>query len=371
MKTKSIIVATLITILISSCNNTPTEEKQVENDLIKITKEQFEAEKMAFGAPEQILMEDKISFTGKIVPSLNGIFKISAPVEGIIQTLHVQIGQEVKVNENLLEIGGNALVDLQQAYASSSAKIKQLESDYKRAKALYKENIKSENEYLLIESKYKSELANYKGLRIKLQYIGLNLSNIENGNYASTYYLKSPISGQISNLSVLSGQFIKSDQDIIELVNKDKIELQLAFFEKDYSKVRKGQNVRFGNMGGNPHQAKAIINRIACKLSSKSNTFECYATINKGNKQSYAINQLVGGEVILASYSVFALPKSAVFALGTSQYIILKSDENNKNYNLQKLKVEIGKSDKNYIEIKNAPKGKTILIKGTYNISIE
>ena len=371
MKTKYIILAILINFFFVSCKNATPEEKQADNDLIEITKEQFEAEKMAFGAPEQILMEDKISFTGKIVSSLNGISKISAPVEGIIHALHVQIGQEVKSNQTLLEIGGSALVDLQQAYASSSAKIKQLKSDYERAKVLYTENIKSENELLLSESKYKAELANQKGLKTKLQYIGLNLSDIENGNYASTYCLKSPISGQISNLSVLSGQFIKSEHDIIEVVNKTNIELQLAFFEKDYSKVRKGQKVIFGNMNGKTPQATAVISRVGSKLRSGSNTFECYATINKGDKQSHAINQLVSGEAILASDSVSALPRTAIFTLGTSKYIIVKADESDGNYSLEKVKIEIGKSNKYFIEIKNAPKNKMVLTKGTYNISLE
>lgn len=204
MKTKSIIVAVMITFLFISCKNMPPEEKQTKNDLIEISKEQFEAEKMAFGTPEQIIMEDYISFTGNIIPGLNGIFKISAPIEGIIQTTYIQIGQEIKADETLFEISGSCLIDLQQNYASASARIKRLKSDYKRTKTLYNENIKSENEYLLAESKYKVELANYKGLRMKLQNIGLNLRDIENGKYASSYYLKSPISGQISDLKVLS-----------------------------------------------------------------------------------------------------------------------------------------------------------------------
>jgi len=347
-------------------------DNEAENNFIEISKEQFLSEKMSVGTPMKIAMEESISFTGKVVSKLNGgLVKISAPVEGIVMDIHIQTGQEVKINEALLEIGGSAIIDLQQEFATSSAKIKQLKANFDRAKKLYEENINTENDFMLAESNYKSELANYVALKLKLQNIGLSILNIDNGKYASTYKLKTPINGQVSQITCLEGQFITAEHEIAEVVNKDRIELKLAFFEKDFSKITKGQKVIFRSMNETEQSTNAIINRIGNKLNTNSNTFDCYATINKENAVSYAINQLVSGEVIVATDSVFAVPQTSVLSSGNKKYVIIVVSEDENGYRLEKVDVKTGKADKNYIELIDFMKDIAIIINGTYNIGIE
>ena len=218
MKKQLILLSIFTLFFLLSCNNKTSEDNETENNFIEITKEQFLSEKMAIGTPKKIAIEERISFTGKVVPKLNGgSVIINAPVEGIVMDIHVQPGQDIRLNETLFEIGGSAVIDLQQEFASSSAKIKQLQANFNRAKELYKENINTENDFMLAESLYKSELANYNALKLKLQNIGLNTSNIENGNYAATYRIKAPINGQISQITCVKGQFISAEHQIAEV----------------------------------------------------------------------------------------------------------------------------------------------------------
>lgn len=358
-------------LLLLSCKNPVPEDNEVDNNLIEISKEQFLSEKMSIGIPQKIAMEERISFTGKVVSMLNGVVKISAPVEGIVKDINVQTSQIIKANEVLLEIGGSALIDLQQEFATSSAKMKQLKANFDRSKQLYEENINTENEFMLAESRYKSELANYSALELKIQNIGLSISDIKNGKYADAYSLKSPISGQVSQIQCLEGQFITSEYEIAEVVNKDKIELKMAFFEKDFLKIKKGQKVIFKSMEETEEPDITTINRIENRLSDKSNTFNCYATIDKANTAYYAINQLVIGEVIVAADSVFAVPKTAVLSSGNKKYVLLVVGEDDNGYSLEKVDVKTGKTNKNYIELIDFMKDKPILISGTYNIEME
>ena len=84
----------------------------------------------------------------------------------------------------------------------------------------------------MAESEYKSELANYNALKLKLQDIGLNISEIEKGNFVPTYGLKSSINGQITLMNCTLGQFLIPENEIAEVADKDKVELRLDIFEK-------------------------------------------------------------------------------------------------------------------------------------------
>ena len=358
--------------ILFSCQSKTTEQDEVDNNTIEISKAQFLSENMSVGTAIKMEMEEKISFSGKIVSISNaGLVKISAPVEGIVMDINVQAGQELNANNTILKIGGSALIDLQQELAISSAKMKQLKANFNRAKQLFDENINTENDYLIAESNYKSELANYSGLKLKLENIGLNISNIENGKYASTYNIKTPIAGQVSQINCSKGQFISAEHEIAEVVNKDKIELKLSLFEKDFAKISKGQIVVFRSINDTKQNSNATISRIGNTLNSKSNTFDCYATIDKNNTASYAINHLVSGEVIIASDSAFAVPQTAVLSAGNKKYVFVVLSDDEHGYRFEKADVKTGKVDKNFIELIDFSADKLILLNGTYNIGLE
>ncbi len=363
--------ASFLLFFLVACKNKTPEQQEQTNDYIEITKDQIHSQNMKIGSPKKTLIEERILFSGKIISTIDGAVKVNAPVEGVVKQINVYQGQTVKNNDPLLKIGGMSLIELQQKFATSSAKMNQLKTNYERAKKLYDEDIKTENEFMLAESEYMSELASYKALVLELQQIGLNISKIENGDYVSTYTIKSPITGQISGLNVLPGQYINSETEIAEIVNKNKVELQLSFFENDYPKLKLGQTVFFNNLSNSNFSEKATITRIGSKLSTNSNTLECYASISNETKKAFAINQIVHGEVIVASDSVLAIPKLSVLSQENNNYIITITLKNENSYQLKKQKVEIGKSDKENVELLDIDKNILILLSGFENIAID
>ncbi len=370
---KNLIISTFTLLLfISACQNDTVVQKKAENsEYIEITRDQFDSEQMTLGLPEKMALEEMIYFSGVIVPKINGIAEITAPVEGIVQDVKVYRGQLVKADDQLLKIGGTAFIELQQEFATSAAKIKQLKAGYERTKALYDENIKTENEYLVAESDYKSELANYNALKLRLKQIGLDVKGIENGNYYAFYCLTSPINGQISRLSALTGQYINREDEIAEIVDKENVELQLSFYEKDFPKIAVGQNVVFGGLSENEYKAHAIISRLGAKLNTYSNSLECFAEINKDDADLFVINQKITGEVTVMSDSVFVIPQSSIVSEANKKFIIVKVNETSDGYQFEKQLVEIGNTNDDFVEIVNFDNDREILIKGVQSIEID
>ncbi len=367
----NLFIYTVLFLVFAACESHPSEEKSENSTFIEITMEQFQSQNMQWGKLQSILMENSIICTGKLIPKKNGVAKIVAPVEGIIKVIHVQNGTQVKKNDVIVEIGGHSLIDLQHEYAASAAKLKQLKSEYIRLKALYKENIKTENEFLMAESNYKANQANYMALKAKLNNMGLSVEDIEKGNYVSTYKLRSPIDGQINNLRATQGQYVSFSNEVAEVQNPNEIQLELKLYDKNFSNIAIGQEVKFKTNDKNESFSMARITRVGKTIDPQSNSFTCYGDIKNKNVENILVNQWVNAEVITSQDSVWGVTQSAIISNGNDDYVLAKSKEENNVIFLEKIKVQIGKTDGSYVELINPPKEKDYIVKGLYNISIE
>ncbi len=360
------ILAGMMFLMMYSCARKTPIEENTDTDLIEVTRAQFQSENMSFGITEQYLFKEKVHFTGKIVPKTNGIAKISVPIGGIVNDIFIQPGEFVKKGQSIMAIGGNAIIDVQQQFASSAAKIKQLKTNYDRASILLKENIKTEREFLMIESNYKAELGIYTALKLKLQMIGIDHENIQNGMYQNSYLINAPIDGQLVNFDFSLGQFISSDQYAAEIVNNREIQLQIAVFEKDLQRIGVGHFVTFSLLGTN-EEYNGKINFINNIIDSESKSSNCYAEILEEDTD-FAINQMIHGSVIVEADSVIAVPIEAVVSSGDMDYVLVKEKENENNYQLQKVKIKRGRANQEYVELIDFSQNKEILVSGGYNL---
>ncbi|MCW3785380.1 efflux RND transporter periplasmic adaptor subunit [Plebeiibacterium sediminum] len=358
--------AGIIFLVMSSCSTKTSVDENSDTDLIEITKDQFQSEKMLFGKPEQYLFEEKVHFTGKIVPKTNGMAKISVPVGGIVKNINIQPGELVKKGEKIMAIGGSAIIDLQQQFASSAAKIKHLKADYDRAQILYNDNIKTESEFLIIESNYKAELGIYSALKLKLQSMGINLEEIQKGLYQNSYWVTAPIKGQVVNFDFSLGQFVSSDQYAAEIVNNHEIQLQIAVFEKDLQQMGIGQKVVFSLLGDSI-EYQGQINFMNHIIDADTKSSSCYAEIYDKGK-SFAINQMVNGNVIVEADSIIAVPNQAVVSAGDLNFVLVKEDENENTFHLHKVEIRTGRANQEYVELLGFSENTEILISGGYNL---
>ena len=372
MKKVAIYLSIALTVItISSCSTPETEVKVEQTKLIEISKKQFNAKGMKLGKPSLQPFENRIPITGKIVPAKDGIARISAPVEGIIKKLSALPGNEIQKGETIVEIGGSVLIDLQQAFTVSSSKMKLLKAEYDRSRALFDENIKSEKDFLLAESAYQSELANYNGLKIKLQDIGLNTSDIEKGNYVSSYKIKSPINGQLESLDVALGQYVKSEQHLAQITNNQNAQLKLALFEKNYLDISVGQEVRFFVNKGIELSETATITRKSNIKNNETKAYDCYAEFSNTSDIPFAINQMVNAEIIAKVDTSMAMLKSALVTIDDSEYFLFLADETEDLYLFDKMKVETGRQGGQYVELKTKLPNIRIASKVSQGISLQ
>lgn len=356
------------------CNHsadTNTEIVSEDDNLIQITHEQFTSNAMKIGELSTHIFEDKVRCNGYIIAPANGMAMVSTQIAGIVESVHFCPGKYVNKGEILCTLSSPKLIILQQDYAEASTKLKKLQSDYDRSKALFKEKIGAEKDLISKESEFKAMKAKHYSLKLQLELLKLNVSKIENGDLYARFPIKAPISGYISKQEIVLGQFIEQQKQLLEIVDISQLQLELNVFENDLSKLEVGQVIRF-NLLGEPsasHQAKLMS--IGKSIDPDSKTIQCIAQLKTDDETNFINRSFAEADIIVENREAKALPNEAIVKSGEKFYVFVVEKKENQIYYLRKVNVGIGKISKDYTEIITKEASKNIVINGVYNLSAE
>ena len=362
-----IIFAVLITACGNDNNNTsePISTDEGDHDHISITKTQFESEKMVFGSLTELDFNESIKVNGIIDVPPQSKSSISTFISGYITNTPLLIGSEVKKGQLLVTLQNPEYIEIQQNYLEVAEQLNYLKSEFNRQKTLFDEQITSEKNYLKAKSLYKSNLAHYNGLRKKLQMMNISPKRVEQGQISSTINLYAPISGTVSKVNISNGTYVSPSDVILELVNTDHIHLELAVFEKDIMNVKKGQQIRFKIPEASKDTFDAEIHLVGTTIDAETRRVQVHGHV-ENEDSNFIVGMFVEAEIITESTKKLSLPKEAIIPLEDGNYVLVLDEENEDEFHLKKIKVNLGKQTEDAAEILNTDnlKNKQILIKG-------
>ena len=361
----------LVLLVLSACGNS---EKQTDNEitapdegLIVVTKAQFESEKMQLGTFTEQDFNKSIKVNGMIdVPPQNKA-NVSAFLGGYIKRTPLLIGDKVKKGQLLVTLENTEFVELQQQYAEVSEQINYLKSEYERQKTLFEEKITSQKNYLKAESTYKSAMAQSNGLRQKLRMMNINPKSVQEGKFTSQINIYAPINGTVSKVNVSNGAYVSPADDILEIVDTNHLHLELSVFEKDILNIKKGQMVLFKIPEASNNTFRAEVHLVGTTIDESNRTVKVHAHLEDENA-NLVVGMFAEAQITIHSHKANALPANAVGEIGNEFYTLVVNQKSDGEYNLEKIKVEVGEQTENYVEVLNDEilKGKEILINGAF-----
>lgn len=364
---KTLLFVSSIVLFMGACKQ-KQEPTEPETDLVTITKQQFLTDKMQFSKLEMHPFESTIVCNGAIVSVPNGVAKVNAIIPGTIKQIYCQNGQLVEKNQVILEITGSEVIEIQKDFGETAAQFKRLENDFVRMKSLFVEKVISEKEYIIAESEYKASKAKYQGLKMKIEMLGFSVNKIENGDFYTSYQIKAPIRGHVSNLTATIGNYIDPQSELIEIVDPSMFQVKLFVFANDIEKVKLGQKVRFKSA----HSATfyyATINGIGVSINNESKAIECYATISDKAITNLVANVFIEAEVILKTDSILSISSGAIIKHEDDHFVLVLENQEKEEYSFQKIKVKIGRQYQGFTEILDPKIDAQIVSHGVYNIT--
>jgi cobalt-zinc-cadmium efflux system membrane fusion protein len=337
---------------------------------ITLSRDQFNNAGMELGKPEAQLFEDIIQAKGYLVHSPKGVARVSPPISGRVKEILVNPGERVEKGQALFILEGDEIISLQQAYAEATARIEMLEADFNRQEELLEENIGSRKEFLRARSEYQSALAVLSGLEARLRIISIRPDAVARGNISTIIQVKSPISGAVSEMNLILGEFIEMNETALEISDRNRLLLQINVFEKDISGIREGLKVRFHSPDTPEISYEGNIQRIIPSIDEQRRTLTLLAGFQNNKNGGLLPGSFVESEIILDSRELMALPREACFNEGDAWFVLQLVEEKDGAMHFIKNYPETGAVNPDFIEIKDRELA-NILIKGGFNLVIE
>ena len=346
-------------------------EKESRAGIYKVTAAQFKNYKMKLGNVSMSNVNQSISAAGYIEVPKESIAEVRSYIGGYLRSSPLLPGDFVKKGQFLISLENLEYIQLQQDYLQAKEELIYLKAVYERQKVLADEKITSQNNKQLAESEYNSALANYEGLRKKLQLININPDKIQPEDISSSINLYAPINGYITKVDAVKGKFAEPTDVIFEIINTNNLHIELRIYEKDILKIRKGQKISFRIPEADAESYSGEVFLVGKTIEASDRTIIVYCHISENSNIPVVVGMYVEAEIYFERHDAYCLPASA-FVREEDEYFIFVNQSVNDEYVFKKIKVNTGKKDEDCIEIDEASQtaidGKKVLIKGAFNL---
>ena len=375
----SIIFISAFIIALGSCKGdkkAKIEAKETEvipENIVEMRADQIKLANIETGAIEQRSISGTLKVSGLITSAPQNIATVCIPMGGFVKSTSLMPGNAVSKGQTLAILENQEFIDIQQNYLEAKNKFDYAEAEYNRQSELYKSEVSSQKNMQQVTSEYKNLKAQVKALEQKLSLIGINPAKLQANDISSSVALVSPISGYIKAVNVNIGKFVAPSDVLFEIVNCDKLFLELTLFEKDVEKVSVGQKIRFFVNNENEHH-EAVVYQTGKSINADK-TYKVYASV-QGVCKNVLLGMYVNAVIEATSNKVAAVPSNAVVSFEDKDYIFVfdkDKEENGKPFTeYRMIQVKKGVTDEGYTEV-GLPtefefKTAKAVIKGAYNL---
>ena len=382
MTQNKFITAILISVFFSafvSCSGgakSAAETKEVEvlpEDIVELRADQIKLANIETGTIEMQLMSGKLKVSGIVSVAPQNMATVCMPMGGFVKSTSLMPGNVVRKGQTLAILENQEFVDIQQNYLEAKNKFEFAAADYKRHSELFKNDVYSEQNVQQVTSDYKNLKAQVKALEQKLALIGINPANLNADDISSSVAVVSPISGFVKAVNINIGKFVAPADVMFEIVNSDKLFLELTLFEKDADKVAAGQKIRFF-INNESEQHEAVIYQTGKSISTDK-TYKVYGSVT-GDCKNVLPGMYVNAVIEATGNKVATLPTDAVVSFDDKDYIFIfdkdKEEADKPFTEYRMIEIQKGVSDGGFIEV-ILPEGfdiqtAKVVIKGAYNL---
>ncbi|TCK80916.1 efflux RND transporter periplasmic adaptor subunit [Albibacterium bauzanense] len=339
---KAIIIINIFLILfLVSCRNEQPNNRNEENPIedheeipnsVFLTDEQIKAVGIQLGQIEQKSLSDGLKINGELsVPNQN---KANATTlyPGIIKEIYIQPGSAVKKGQRIASITNADYIKMQEDYLNLTTESTLAETEYRRQKELYEGKAGALKNLQRAETEFRALSTRKASLKQQLQMMGINTSDISNGNLVTSLYVLAPISGVLSNSLVQIGSYVDTSTPIAEIIDNSKIHVDLHVYEKDLPRFKVGQDLDFYLTNNQEKRYSARIFSTGSSFEDNSKTIIVHAEVTGGKVG------LIDGMNIIANVgfdksTVDAVPTEAVVNQDGKDYIFIVQDHEDESKN--------------------------------------
>jgi membrane fusion protein, heavy metal efflux system len=314
-----------------------------------------------------------LKVNGVVSVAPQNLATVCMPMGGFVKSTTFTPGGSVRKGQTLAVLENQEFIDIQQNYLETKNKLEYAEAEYKRHNELYKDDVYSQKNLQQVTTEYRNLKAQLRALEQKLSLVGINPLRLTEDNLSRSVALVSPISGYVKTVNVSIGKSVSASDVLFEIVNTDKLFLELTLFEKDADKVSNGQKIHF-YINNESEQHEALVYQTG-KSINDDKTYKVYANV-VGRCKNMLPGMYVNAVVETKNHETTTLPSESVVSFDDKNYIFVSEKnkvENGKNMTEYRMvEVQKGVSENGFTEIILPEdfniRATKVVVKGAYNL---
>jgi cobalt-zinc-cadmium efflux system membrane fusion protein len=355
-----------------------------EEGLVELTEAQFENAGIVLGKVEMKNMSNTLAVNGVLDVPPQNMVSVSAIMGGFVTSTQLLQGLRVKKGQVIATIQNLDFIRIQSAYLENKSKLIFMEKEYERQVILAGENVSTSKVLQEVTADYTSLQAKVGALEEELKLLHIDPLTLTKSNIRSTVNIYAPIDGSVTAVNVNIGKYVQPQDVICEIVDTEHLHAELTVFEKDISKIKKGQKIRFVLVNESNVERTASVYLINHQIAP-DRTIRVHAHLDKEDPNLIPNMYLKAFIEVGEGNKTTVLPERAIVGAEGKQYIFIKekahAHEEKENggaegttaeeHVFKSVEVQKGISENGYTEV-ILPKGfhtkDEVVIKGAYDV---
>ena len=309
---------------------------------VTLTSEQYKIAGIEIGKLATRNLTGVVHVNGELDVPPQNLVSVSSPAPGFLQSSDLLEGSRVRKGQIIGVIRNPDFIQMQQDYLetkhqldSDRSRLEYLEAEYKRQEELARENINAGKTLQLAKSEYNSMRSNVSGLEARLggqkatlRLIGINVDKLSPENFQNQISIFSPTSGYVMAVNINAGKYVSNTDVPFQIADTKHLHAELTVFEKDITKLKVGQKVRF-TLANETKERSATIYLFAREITEERG-IRVHCHLDKEDTELLP-GMYFKGVVETGASPVLSLPEDAVVSNEGKDYIFVLEEEDKEN----------------------------------------
>jgi len=342
-------VPVILVLVANGCRPTETPDKSARGnntrDVITLSSQELSKAGLSTATLTMRLADRYIECKGTLELPYSSVTQVTSLASGILKNVSCLPGSFAEKGTILAVLESMDLLKLQQAYLEAKNQLEYDDAALKRQGELTLENASSIKKLQEARRDYQDNEIKTRSLCTQLTLMGIETDSLDIDHLVSSIEIKAPISGYVSIIHGIPGEFISTGAPLFEMTSQVKPQLILQVPEIYFHLVQPKQMLNFSIAPGNPLSYRGRLVSIGRRIDTGTKTFTVHAILL--NAPHLIPGTSVYARIITGTENAASIPSSAVVNDPGGKFIFIK-----KGNEIKRVVIHTGESDSIHTELK-------------------
>lgn len=291
---------------------------------------------------------------------------VAAFFSGQIDRDLVQLGDQVKVGQNLARLRSREVAEVISAFLQASSKFETASLLYERERILRKKELTTEEALLNAKATYEEALATrtatmQTALLVRSKEDLLAMREGDGVNDFTHLEITSPASGTVIEKTAYAGDAVEANHEIFKIADLRQLLVEIQLPLEATSMVKLGDVLNFHTVIGEKRVGQAKVSLVSPVVNQSSLSLRVLAVLDNAKGEWRAGTPLSVRVVDSGAQKVPAIPSPAIVSIEGMPYFFIEGEGGR----FQPVAVSTGQSSQEFTEIKGGLEGSVqVVVRG-------